>query len=185
MKSVFTAITILIAFSSCSNYYKAIIIRQPVKSDSIENLAMMNKYFILRNGEQAFAIKKLSFTDDQKTLQGNLDTLPFAHTLYQAKKENQKMKYKKDNAGDVENVVLNEVHFYIAPDSTLVTGPFTFPLDKIRRIEVIEKDKQATRKSRTKTGVITGAAVGGAVIAVFVILGVMAFVGLIVAIASI
>ena len=43
--------------------------------------------------------------------------------------------------------VLSEVHFYIHPDNTAVLGQYTLALDKVKLIEVIEKDKARTTSS--------------------------------------
>jgi len=50
MKKLLIAIIVLGSFSSCSNYYKAVLAPQPANADSIADLKMKEKYFILRNG---------------------------------------------------------------------------------------------------------------------------------------
>ena len=55
------------------------------------------------------------------------------------------MKYEANST--MGTMLLNEVHFQIPPDSTAVIGPYTLQLDKIQRIEVIEKDKKRTTNS--------------------------------------
>ena len=43
--------------------------------------------------------------------------------------------------------VLDEVHFYIQPDSVAVPGMYNLQLSQIQKIEVIEKDKKRTTTS--------------------------------------
>lgn len=55
------------------------------------------------------------------------------------------MTYVKNDPAGI--LVLNEVHFHIQPDNTAVIGSYTLQLDKIQKIEVIEKDKKRTTNS--------------------------------------
>ena len=76
------------------------------------------------------------------------------------------MKYEANST--MGTMLLNEVHFQIHPDSTAVIGPFALQLDKIQRIEVIEKDKQRTANSFVigTFGVILGILVAFSIIGI-------------------
>jgi hypothetical protein len=168
MKKLLIAIIVLGSFASCSNYYKAVLAPQPANADSITNLKMKEKYFILRNGSEAFAMKNISISADRKNLQCSLETLPHEHMVHLNKGEKSKMEYNKPgNTGD-ESAVLNEVHLYISPDSNIVAGPYILALDKVKKTEIIETDKIKTKRSHT-----IGTAVGVSSV-VIVVVGIIA-----------
>jgi hypothetical protein len=134
--------------TGCSNFYKATqtsLGSTAERSKVIESLKQQNKYFVLRNGSQAYSMKNINLNADQKTLECMLDTLFYKHQLHLENGRNGKMKYLKQNQEDL--AVLNEVHFYIEPDNAVQMGQHTLQLDKIQKIEVIEKDKKRTTNS--------------------------------------
>ena len=140
--------------TGCSNFYKAT--QTPLgstaeRSKAVESLKQQNRYFVLRNGSQAYSMKNISLNADQKTLECMLDTLAYKHQLHLENGRRGKMQYIKHNQVDL--TVLNEVHFYIQPDNAVGMGQHTLQLDKIQKIEVIEKDKK-----RTTTSYVLGAA---------------------------
>ena len=173
MKKLLIAIIVLGSFSSCSNYYKAVLVPQPANADSIGNLKKTNRYFILRNGSEAFVMTNISISTDNKNLQCNLETLPFEHRLHLTNGRNGKMKYNKKNniTDENETAVLNEVHIYLTPDGNIAPGPYTLALDKVKKTEIIEKDK-----IKTKHSYAMGTAVGisTAVVGIGVIVALMA-----------
>ena len=166
MKKLLGALAILLIFSSCSNYYKAITAGNTNTASGIDELKLKNKYFILRNGTSAFAMSNISFTPDQKVLQCILENLPDEHRLHLKNGERGKMIYLNPTPAMDETVVLNEVHLYISADTAAVIGPYTLGVNKIQKIEVLEKDAQKTKKSHT-TGRIVVA--GGILLTVGII----------------
>ena len=166
MKKLTAALAILILFSSCNNYYKAVIASNANHASCIDELKSKNKYFILRNGTASFAISNITVAADQKTMECTLQNLPDEHKLHLTNGERGKMIYKKAAPDCNETVVLQEVHLYIAADTAAVIGPYTLALDRIQKIEVIEEDRQRTRKSHT-VGAI--AITGGIVLTVGII----------------
>ena len=161
MKSLLITVIAISLLSSCSNYYKAALGSKPVTASGIENLKTEKKYFILRDGNQAFAMNGITFSPDQKIIQCTLGDLPIEHKLHLTSK---KMKYNKTNFTDEDQTgVLNEVHIYINSNGNTVAGAYTLPLDRVDKIEILEKDKAKTRASYG-TGVAIG--VGGAALLV-------------------
>ena len=145
-KNVFAGIFIITALSCCHNFYKATKANTnglSQTSASISQLKNQNRFFILRSGTKAYYMKTLSLSDDQKTLSTTLDSLPPDHKLYLKYGRKGKMLYKKNT----DEAVLTEVHLFISKDSTLQTGNYSLALDKVQKIEVIEKDKQRTTGS--------------------------------------
>jgi len=137
-----------ILITSCSNYYKAI--SSPFKSDmdkaaEIDSLHRERRTFILRNGKQAFCMNDLVINAAEKTVNCTLDTLSIFNRLYVGNGERGKMRYKKNYSTDL--AVLSEAHIYIDPDSTVIAGTHSLALNKVKKIEVIEKDKNRTTNS--------------------------------------
>lgn len=154
MKNLFIIIIVTLLLSSCSNYYKASL-AGPATSTGIEDLKKNNRFFILRYGTEVFAMNNISFSADNKIMQCRLDSLPpYEHRLHLTKGQNGKMKYKKAGEED-ESAVLNEVHVYVDNTGIIATGSYTLPVDRIKKIEVLEKDISKTAKSKA-LGVVLG-----------------------------
>jgi hypothetical protein len=130
-----------ILFSRCHNYYKT----TPAKTSSIDSLKAKSRYFVLRNGTTAFAMSNIVLSNDKKSLTCTLENLPADHQLHLTKGRKGKMKYKKNEPDNFP--VLNEVHFYIQPDNSAAIGEYTLSLNKVEKIEIIEKDKARTTGS--------------------------------------
>jgi hypothetical protein len=156
MLTLFIALGI---FSACNNYYKA---TRPVpvsnieKAASIDSLRNENRYFILRSGSEEFYMKNLQISADQKSVTCYLDTLASNHQLHLVKGRGGNFRYR-DNS-PIDRQVLNEVHFYIPIDSSAKTGQYTLAMDKIQKIEILEKDKKRTTNSYVIGGL--GVAIG-------------------------
>jgi hypothetical protein len=106
---------------------------------SLDSLKKDNRYFVLRTPDRAWHIRNVVLSEDRKTITGILDTLAPEHQLHLDKGKG-KMRYD-------DGYVLNEVHLYIDNDSLLNIGSCTLALDRIQKIEVIEKDKKRTTNS--------------------------------------
>ncbi|MDP4264728.1 MAG: hypothetical protein Q8941_19530 [Bacteroidota bacterium] len=137
----------LLLVTACHNYYKAT--QTPVGSASqkatvMDSLKLQNRYFVLRSGENAYYMNNISLSADQSTLTATLDTLAAGHRLHLTNGRKGKMMYKKNRP---EAIVISEVHLYIPEDPSLKPGPYTLGLDKVQKIEVLEKDKAKTTSS--------------------------------------
>ena len=169
MKKLLIPVMILIGFSSCSNYYKAITASEPTKATSFNDFQDTRKYFILRTGSEAFTMKNISISNDRKNVQCTLEELPIEHQLYVKNGTAGKMKYHTKNYEvEDETAVLNEVHIYITPGSKTETGAYTLAFENIQKAEIIEKDKVKTKKSfvmGTAIGVSSAVVFVGAVVA--------------------
>ncbi len=159
MKRIIPLILLLVFFASCNHYYKAVTTKQ-VKKSNIEELKQMNKYFILRSNAQAYAMKNITTSVDEKTLQCNLEELSDDHKLHLTKGRKGKMIYAMAGADEDEIKVLNEVHLYVAADTISNTSQYFLPLEKVLKMEILQKDKQKTRSSQAAgTGIIIGASI--------------------------
>jgi hypothetical protein len=164
MKKLFIAILVLGTCSSCSNYYQAITASEPTNAAAFKDFQDNKKYYILRNGNVAFAMKNISISNDRKNLQCTLAELPYEHKLYVINGTGGKMRYKtKKYTDEDETGVLNEVHIYMIPGSKTETGIYTLAFENIQKTEIIEKDIIKTKRSHV-TGTVIG--VSGAVIGV-------------------
>jgi hypothetical protein len=128
-------IIILILFSQCHNYYKAV----PAQTSAVDSLKAKGRYFVLRNGSSAFMMNNVVLSNDRKSLTCNLENLPADHQLHLVKGRKGKMQYRQNETDDL--AVLNEVHFYIQHDNAATSGEYSLSLNKVERIEIIEKDK--------------------------------------------
>jgi hypothetical protein len=142
----FLAFALMFSIAGCHNYYmasKITVADHPSKT--IDSLQKQNRYFILRNGNKAYYMNDISMSDDKKTITCTLDSLPDNHKLYLTKGRKGRMQYKRGQPTDIG--VLNEVHFYINAAESTAFGNYTLPLDKVEKIEVIEKDRGRTTGS--------------------------------------
>ena len=130
---------LLIMQTSCfRHYYK--IAKQPVEAtpETVNTLQKESRYFVLRSAQYAWHMKNISVSNDQKTIQCELADLPFEHQLHLVRGEHhENMQYKTKKP---TRVVLSEVHFFVPQDVSAKNGPYTIPIDKVEKIEVIEKD---------------------------------------------
>ncbi len=157
---------LLLIFISCHRYFMPV--RQdtgtPANTGSFITTNSVQKYFILRKGENSYSLHDIIVDQQAMTLRGRLGTVPPAHRLYLEAKRNSLI-YKEDEGG----AVLNEVHIYIQENVSIDTAAIvTLPLDKIVKIEVIQHD----RKRTTSSYVLGGLGIG---------LGVMVLAGVVIA----
>jgi hypothetical protein len=137
----------LVFVTACHNYYKASQTRLGSASERaavVDSLKLQNRYFVLRSGDNAYYMKNLSLSADQTTLNATLDALPPEHSLHLANGYKGKMRYRSRS---LDVAVLSEVHFYIPEDTLAKPGNYTLSLDKVQKIEVLEKDKGRTTGS--------------------------------------
>lgn len=135
---------IVLAFAACNHYYKAIKTENPIAGKTVDSLQNQNRYFILRNGSEAYYMTKIVLSEDRKTLSCVLDSLPTGHRLYLTHSRNGNMRYIP-HLNDDE--VLNEVHLFIKTSASINAGQVTINLNEIQKIEVIEKDRKRTTSS--------------------------------------
>jgi hypothetical protein len=146
--SIFTSLFFLFVFVGCHNYYKATQSRTGTSTEtagSIDSLKKQNRYFILRSGSYSWYMKDIALGANQKTLSCQLDSVSYLHKLHFTLGRKRKMQYVKSKMEDLG--VLNEVHLFIPPDTAITPGTYTLSLDKVQKIEVIEKDKKRTTSS--------------------------------------
>ena len=145
-KNLLAGFFITVTLSYCHNFYKATKANTTSisqTSSSITELKQQKRYFILRSGNRSYFMQALSLSDDKRTLNTTLDTLSPYHQLYLTHGRKGKMMYKKGT----DEPVLTEVHLFIPKDTTMQPGNYLLSLDKVQKIEVIEKDKQRTTGS--------------------------------------
>ena len=160
-----TAMPLSVMLTGCFNsYYKAITTDKNTLVQNV-NTQYQQRYFILRDGSSAYSMSNLIVSDDKKTINCHIENLPETHILHLVNGHNGHKRYKR-NAKELG--ILNEVHLYIPSDSTVKPGSnYTLALDKVQKIEVIEKDKGRTTASYVLGGV--GIAIGA-----FAIVGIIA-----------
>ena len=167
LRNITRGFIIVIALPACfQHYYKAT--APPYdshlqKTSVIDTLRKQEKYFILRNGSEAYYMKDISLSPDNKTINTTLVKLPNDHMMYLTKDREGAMRYERRNPTDIK--VLSEVHVYITPDSNITTGNYVLQPGNIQKIALIQKNKTKTIASYLFPFVIVGA-VAGVVIAI-------------------
>lgn len=161
LRNFTVAVFVATFFYACQSYYKANTVNPASSAKSIDNLKTSERFFILRNGDEAFHIKSIELNADQKTAKCFLETLPANHELHLTNGINGKKIYRKKDPA--YSGVINEVHFYIPKDNAAATGSYTLKLDDVSKIEVLEHDKKRTTNSYVKGAIFT--ALGVAVVA--------------------
>ncbi|HRI20554.1 MAG TPA: hypothetical protein PLA68_06350 [Panacibacter sp.] len=160
-----TAVPLFIMLTGCSNYYKATNTDKNMVAQSVSTQQYQYRYFILRNGGSAYNMSNLLVSDDKTTIHCHLEPLTQEHLLHLVNGRGGNKRYKKNV---MESGVLNEVHIYIPTDSAAKSGSdYTLALDKVEKIEVLEKDKGKTTASYVLGGV-------GIAIGIFTVVGLIA-----------
>lgn len=158
-----TALPLFVMLTGCHNYYKATSTDKNTFVQNINTPQYQYRYFILRNGGSAYSMSNLVVSEDRKTIRCYIENLSDGHLLHLVNGRGGNERYK-NNA--MESGVLNEVHLYIPADTTVKTGSdYTLLLDKVQKVEVIEKNKGKTTASYVLGGL--GIAIGAfAIVAV-------------------
>jgi hypothetical protein len=148
MKNTIGLLMLSIILFSCNGFYKVLTVKNPAPVDCIRTLDMKNRYFILHSDSTVFAMENISLSDNNNKIQCSLVNLPEMHTLYTGNSNPKKLKYL--TGGDEYNgsVILKEVHLYLSPGNTLTAGQNKIAIANVNTIEVLEKDKQKTRRHR-------------------------------------
>ena len=139
----FTAFALFCLLTGCfQHYYKT---AQPAPSSTEQYISTpqyQNRYFILHNGSEVYHMSNVTISEDKKLITCQLDTLEESHLLYLNRGRDGNMQYK---ANKPEAVVLNEVHLYIPVDTIDKSQlAYTLPIDKIKKVEVVQKNKGRT-----------------------------------------
>ncbi|NOT90810.1 hypothetical protein [Ferruginibacter sp.] len=161
MKNTITMFFVTALLTSCSNYYKVITIDKSATTDFAASLNMKNKFFILHSDSAVFSIENISLKDNNTKIKCTLSTLPDNHKLHLPDLENKKLKYRNGKNEYDESEVLNEVHLFLSSNISFKEGVNEIALDKVAKLEIIEKDKLKTKRSRVKGVIITAVATIG------------------------
>ena len=132
------------------------------KAATIDSLKLANRYFILRNGNESFYMSNAILNQDHKTVECTLDTILPYNKLHLTHDRRGKIQYKKSVITDLN--VLNEIHVYIPPDIVFTFGKYSLDLNKVQKIEVIEKDKNRT----TGSYIVGGIAISMGILVIFI-----------------
>lgn len=149
---------------SCNHYYR---VNKNSNNFAITDTANLYwRYIILRTGINSYFMNNIELSADKKTVSCILENLPDEHKLHLRHGRGGSMRY---NAYKPESVIINEVHLYIPRDTMAIAGAkYTLALEKIKKIEVLEKDNGATTASYILggLGITVGTILVAAVIAV-------------------
>ncbi|MFL5743876.1 MAG: hypothetical protein ACJ751_04380 [Niastella sp.] len=168
--TAFWAIMLAFIFcTGCHTYYLAQTITPTASNHTgqkIDSLKLMNRYFVLREGGNAYYMNHVQLSADHSVITCSLDTLAPEHKLHLAGGINHHHRYKRSDPNQLG--VLNEVHLYIQPGTTAVPGPYSFNLNQVQKIEVLQKDQKRTVNSYVLGAL--GYTIGGAVLVSAIVL---------------
>lgn len=136
-----SCLLLMVTIFGCHNYYRLSNHKITDRSSAIDSFKNVMRYFVLRTPSQAWYMRNTILSNDRKLLTTTLDTLPQNHKVH-LDNGHGKMRYKSVNAA-----ILSEVHLYISDDKQLDVGSYSLSLDKILKIEVIEKNNKKTLNS--------------------------------------
>ena len=154
-RSIYWLSILAISGLCCSRFFKPVSVNTgtPDAAKNIITANAPNKYFILRQEANSYALKNITVDNTAMTLNGTLSPVDVSHFLY-VKAKGRNYKYKKTGNKENETDILNEVHIYSKNSSPVdTTKAFTLPLDQIEKIEVIEHDAGRTTTSYILGGV--------------------------------
>ncbi|MFT3682639.1 MAG: hypothetical protein QM791_20450 [Ferruginibacter sp.] len=141
------------ALLSCNNYYKVLRAKTDNNNETaavVDSLNKAGRTLILRNGDQAYAMNGIAINSDKTLFECTLSQLTDKNKLHLKNGINGKMRYKKNKS--THKPVLNEAHVYATPDLNTSTGTVSIAMDKVKRVEIIIKDKKRTSDSYVAGG---------------------------------
>jgi hypothetical protein len=126
--------------------------------DTIESLKTRNKQFIIHLRDTSFMLGNYYIREDR--LEGDLFPLNEVQLKYLRPKSRNKNSYIKDHG----NEVLNQVHLYATNNSVPDSAHFSIPVSALTKIDINEKNVEATKRSHIVGGIIVAGTIIGAVI---------------------
>ena len=91
-------------------------------------------------------MNNISMSADKKSLTCTIETLPPEHRLHLTGGINGNMRY--NSTAQPGSAVLDEVHVHVQQDKTAAVGNnYILMFNKVKKVEVLEKDKRRTTDS--------------------------------------
>lgn len=164
--TLFFLLTLIFSSYSCKSYYQVDKENKPT-ADRLNEFNNRGKYLIIHDNTNAYKLSNFEIKDD--ILTGITKELPNEHRLYTVTFSDKKNHYKPKNKS-----TLNEVHIYTALPIQLNQN-VNIPINSISKIEIYNKNKNATASSWVfgTLGVGAGAILLtlGALILIYIIAG--------------
>ncbi|MDP3352801.1 MAG: hypothetical protein Q8S44_03570 [Flavobacteriaceae bacterium] len=155
-----------ISLFSCKSYYKSyyqVDTEKEISNEKLNELNNSGKYLIIHDNTSAYKLTNFEINDN--ILSGIAEDLPKEHRLYTVTFRDKKNPYEPKN-----KAVLNEIHIYTT-QSLQLNQPIEIPINNIFKIEIYNKDKNATTKSWVFSTLGTG-------LGIYIILGILLLVGI-------
>jgi hypothetical protein len=146
--------------SSCVNLYKLETFEKAHDIRIIRSFKNSDKVFIIHSEDTAFQLANYSIKED--TIEGKLLPVSQIQRKYLHLKSRTKNVYDKED----EYEVLNEAHIYVPAKALFDTAAFfSIPVSTISRIDLNEKNVQATKRSHVAGNIVLmGTLIGGVII---------------------
>ncbi len=133
-------ITVLNLTQGCKNYFKVTNDTRHA-SESLPALQSQNKTFILHLENKSWVFQNPEIKENVLT---GIAAKPYQSVIHQQVDSVKPNRYKKNSP---QTAVLNEVHIYCTELIRLDSSTVNVPLSAIQKIEIYEKDKNATAGS--------------------------------------
>ncbi|MCW3115516.1 MAG: hypothetical protein JWR18_3912 [Segetibacter sp.] len=152
------------ACSGCFQHYFKVV---PVKATAqypvaLERGKQEDRFFILHSGSKTYAISTIEVNREKQQLELKLDKLDTPHTVYTTRPRHRVYKSKKG-----QSPVLTEIHLYLKDTpSYALNEPLILPIEKVNKLELLEKDKAGTTANMVLSTV-------GVTLSVFALVGVI------------
>ncbi len=151
-------LVITMIMTGCAELYKINTATGVNTNDTIEALKNSNKQFIIHLKDTSFMLANASIRENK--LEGDLFPLNDIQLKYLHPKSKEKNIYTKEHGYEV----LNEVHLYLNANSVSDTANFSIPVSAISRIDINQKNAEATKRSHVVGGIILAGTPIGVVI---------------------
>ncbi len=142
------AFGLLPAIISCSRFYRINVPKSEkwnVNAEGLSKLDSAGRVFILRSGNRAFVMDVKSISEDQSTLETILSSADPFHMHHVLNSGTKFRRYRQTKPE--QQTVLNEVHLYVSPDTSIRDGHYVLNIKDVQKMEVLEKDKNRTTVS--------------------------------------
>jgi hypothetical protein len=145
-------------FAGCYRQYYNVNHVNSLDKEAVEKYETAGRYFILRDGLDAYKMENLKISDNSLTC--NLLLLPYHRYMFLNNTTNGPGIIKSTE----QEYIFNEVHIHVN-NPLHAAGLVTIPLDNLTKVEIFIPDKE----SNLSTGTITALSIGGAVLAAILI----------------
>jgi hypothetical protein len=139
--------------SGCMNFYKVNTFQQSTGriQPQLEKIKNQQRYYILHFADTVWHLNNFSLNEDKTELIGIAEYLPDSRMNYLKTKPASTNRYRKPNAG-----VVQEVHIYVKEYLDWGDSRISVPLHAVQKVEIYSKDTYTTVVAWVAPPIIVG-----------------------------